>query len=191
MTLAVLMKGLRKVLRVLPSRVEIPFIGMPIAVEVSRTRKAPAPTAAGSPPNAIMIHHIETLIARAPPLARFYHPDVALNGHNASGFFEFCNDAVALFTDAARETQLRRLLVRLRDQVVSAKFRDHVIQRIAESDLTSGVIDRALILEKVPEFTAQVANEVETYDRHYGAPAGFLRNILNAERGTGTCAVAR
>jgi SAM-dependent methyltransferase len=173
----------RRILARLRGGIGIPFIGVRVAIDVSKVRAGAAATAmAADIPDTghkITVHHIDTLVHRCPALGRFRHSSVATNRDDAAAFFEFCNDAVALFEDRAREVQLRRLLVRLRDGLASPQFRDQVTRRIAESDLNSGVIDRALILKDDPDFAERVAVEVAEYDRNYGVPTGFLATVLS------------
>jgi SAM-dependent methyltransferase len=173
----------------LRSGFELPIVNLRVAIDVSRVQndkqRSPAPSigataATGAQPSAnavehsIIERHVDAFIRRCPELAQFRHSAISASCNDANVFLEFCNDAVCLFGEASHEVQLRRLLARLRKEVSSPGFQDLIGQRIAESDLRSGVVDRALRLKDEPAFAEQIAVEICEYDRHYGAPEGYL-----------------
>jgi SAM-dependent methyltransferase len=176
---------LRSIAARLRRGVQIPFLGLDCAIDVRRRNSkisVPAIEQSKSAPqsveHAIVAHHIDTLIARCQALARFHHIAVATNHADALAFLDFCNDAVSLFDERAREVQVRRLLTALVGRVKSPQFREQTTRRIAESDLRSGVVERALILKDDPALAQQVSVALDEYDKHYGAPEGFLRAII-------------
>jgi SAM-dependent methyltransferase len=182
---------LRSILAALRSGFVLPIANVRIAVDIRRARAngqlpmddvraKPEPAAAPAVAHRIVERHIEALIRRCPELAIFRHSSVSAADDDAVSFLEFCNDAACLYTDAAREVQLRRLLARLRGRVRSADFQDLITRRIAESDLRSGLVDRALILRDDPHLGEQVANEVSEFDRQYGTREGYLAKMFQS-----------
>lgn len=172
---------LRKLAGRLAQGFSIPGANVDVSINVTRSRRQKGAVenipAERAIEHAILLRHIDTLIARCPPLGTFRHDAILSNYKETVAFLNFCNDGVSIFDARAREVQVRRCLVRLLADVSSTSFRDHILDRIAESDLSSGVVDRALRLRRDARFSDRVESEMQKYDAHYAANSGFLACI--------------
>jgi hypothetical protein len=120
----------------------------------------------------VVARHVERLVELVPELERYWHPSVGESSTAATTFLAFANDFVPLVRAEAREPHIRSLLTRLRGGIVDPAHLRLIGERIAESDLESGLPERALVLLEGddPEVVRALQSEIEAADAAYEAP---------------------
>jgi SAM-dependent methyltransferase len=148
----------------------------PVIVSVRRSRRANSEDEVSG---AALARHVARITVLFPALGDMVNPLLAAEPRAVRAVLGFCNDYVALVHEPAREVQLRNILVRLREKLTGDDSRQLVDQMLARSNLRSGVPDRAVLLEALPEDdpvrqALKIASE--EHDALYGARGGMIRS---------------
>ncbi len=92
--------------------------------------------------------------------------------------YDFINDYIPLIHPEGRETQIRRLLHRLRAGVESADYRSRLTEQVAHSDFRHGVIERATaLLESAPDIREELKAGIQEFERQYEADVPLIENM--------------
>ncbi|HLY65609.1 MAG TPA: methyltransferase domain-containing protein [Chloroflexota bacterium] len=149
---------LSKVRKRLEGGVDVPWSRVQIQV-LARRRATTTPTASQS----VTLRHIGRLLELFPELRPFCHDSIQDHPKYAARLLAFMEDYLPLFHEPARETQLRRLLFDLRQTIANPGFQRQLDREIAQSNLRSGVANRALSLKHSAELRA----ELEEFEKRY------------------------
>jgi len=157
---------------------ELPLLRLRASLRIERTDGA-KPAA-----HAVFRNTLRHLVTRFPELKRFVHPATDTDARACMAALDFVHDYLPLIYEGARETHLRTLLTRLRNQVTDEGYYRQLTLEIARSDLRSGVPERATILLGEPVMTAEDADlirrlraDIELFERRYGALAGLIPSL--------------
>ena len=121
---------------------------------------------------AALENHVRHVALQFPLLERMYLSSSVWNMDQLASFLDFCNDYIPLVLEQARETQVRRLLVRLNQRIGSDDFQAQIEIEMARSNLRSGVVDRADCLNSNNDQDAQAVKEgVLRHNERSGATA--------------------
>jgi hypothetical protein len=148
----------------------------PVVVSVRRSRRS---VGQDDVAGAALARHVARVTVLFPALADMVDPVIEAEPRAIQAVLGFCNDYVALVHKPAREVQLRNMLVRLREQLTADDSRRVVDQMLAMSNLRSGVPDRAVLLEALPEddpMRRALTVASEEHDSLYEARAGMIRS---------------
>lgn len=154
--------------------VDLPIVGLQVSLKISRRS---SPEEAELRVLSSTIRRIATLF---PDVKRFVHPSADLDPSTCVALLDFLHDYLPLIYKNARETQLRRLLVRLRDRVRDEDYRQQVTLEIAKSDLRSGIPERATALLNHPtesEIASLLRREIDVFEQRYAARAGLITSL--------------
>ena len=156
----------------------LPFLGVRVSVNVERSSGA-TPAA-----HQVFRNTLRRLVELFPDLRRYVHPTTETDPRACLAALDFVYDYLPLIHEPARETQLRRLLTRLREQVADEPYRRQLAREIAKSDVRSGVPDRAtILLESAPAddeeraLVRKLEADIELYERRYAARAALIRSL--------------
>ena len=130
------------------------------------------------------VREIEHLCSVLPDLQAFRNPTTVTDAATLDAVLEFLHDVIPHYHEQARETQLRRLLVRLHDAVEDADYRSRLMVEIAKSNLRSGIPDRATGLAQLdPDrpgnqcLLAELERQTAAAEAGYGSRAGLIENL--------------
>jgi hypothetical protein len=127
----------------------------------------------------ITFNHVAALEQRFAELTAF---GFVLTTQNAVELSEFYIAYLPLVYTPAQSAHLRSLLQRLRTRTRDSVLKKAATHAIAISDLSDGVVDRAIILRDDPQKHVTWKTEVDRFEQAYGAPL-IQENWSNADRG--------
>jgi SAM-dependent methyltransferase len=152
---------------------DIPLVGVRVGIRVERR------DGATKPGHEVFRNTLRRLVELFPELQRFAHPATDSDARACLAALDAAYDYLPLIFEGARETQLRRILTRLRDRVTDADYRRQLTLEIARSDVRSGVPERATVLlresrEEDRDLLRRLQADIELFERRYGARAGLI-----------------
>lgn len=151
----------------------IPLVGLRVGIRVERRDGATKPA------HEVFRNTLRRLVELFPELQRFAHPATDSDARACLAALDAAYDYLPVIFEGARETQLRRILARLRDRVEDADYRRQLTLEIARSDVRSGVPERATVLlregaEQDGALLRKLQADIELFERRYGARAGLI-----------------
>jgi SAM-dependent methyltransferase len=153
--------------------------GVGIGPAVVTVHRRPRPKRAGKGGVELEKGHILRIAELVPQLAPTIREVLAADPTAAPWLLEFSNGYVPLVEEAAREAAVRTLLFQLASQLDEPEAMASVRLAIAESNLASGLAERAAVLGSLgaedPRRQRFVA-AAEEHDRMYGARAAIIAN---------------
>lgn len=173
-----------KLLQKLRGGMRVPFVNLVARVDIRRLPEGEAREASHALEHAVALRVLRKLIGLFPEMRRFYHSSVETDFEECKALLDFYHQYIPLIYEPAKETQIRNLLYGLDKAIQDAGFKRLIAQEIAQSNIRSGVPERATELLDIdacsPQeqaIVAQLRADIEAYEDHYQSRAGLIRSL--------------